>query len=115
MTLTTEDAGDVPEVTSADIDNVLSSDAFGAFAILAASETDFIQAGNDWLPSPACEQFMQQSGSDPWVLEYRESASDRQFRAADWVSLDQAIRAFHSYLAGTHEWRTDFEWNEIDL
>ena len=50
MTLTTEDLGDLADVDTAAMDEVLASDAFGKFAILSTSEEAFIQAGNDWQP-----------------------------------------------------------------
>ena len=113
MTLTTEEMGDVPDVDAASLDEVLSSDAFGKFAILSKSGKAFIQAGNDWQPGPECEAFMDAHGSDPWVLEYRERG--RQFRAAGRVTLDQVQAAFRSYLAGGSEWRTGFAWSELEL
>lgn len=113
MTLTTEEMGDVPAVDAAKLDEVLSSDAFGKFAVLSKSGTAFIQAGNDWKPGPNCKAFMGAHGSDPWVLEYRERK--RQFRAAGWVTLDQVRAAFRSYLAGGAEWRTGFAWGEIEV
>jgi hypothetical protein len=115
MTLTTEDGGDIPNVTPEDIDRVLPADAFGKFAILSVSATEFIQAGNDWQPDPACSQFLQQHNSDPWILEYRDGASGQQFRAVGWVSLEHVRVAFLSYLAGTETWRTTHEWHELHL
>jgi hypothetical protein len=115
MTLSTEDAGDISDVTGPDIDRVLSDDDFGSFAILFASESDFIQAGNDWQPGEACRQFQEQHDSDPWVLEYRDGAAGKQFRAAGPVPLDRVRGAFRSYLSGTADWRTGFDWHELDL
>jgi hypothetical protein len=113
MTLTTEEMGDVLAVDAAKLDEVLSSDAFGKFAILSKSGKTFIQAGNDWQPGADREAFMDAHDSDPWVLEYRERG--RQFRAAGWVTLDQVQAAFRSYLAGRAEWRTVFAWGEVEV
>lgn len=110
MTLTTEDLGDLPDVDAATMGGVLTTDAFGKFAILSASDEAFIQAGNDWAPGLACEAFMAVQGSDPWVLEYRESG--RQFRAAGPVTLEQVHWAFRSYLAGVRDWHSGFSWGE---
>ena len=115
MTLTTEEDDAILDVRAEDIDCVLADDAFGQFAILSASETDFIQAGNDWQPGSKCEQFLQRHDSDPWVLEYRDGASGRQFRTADWVTLEQVRLAFQSYLTGGDDWRAAHEWQELDL
>jgi hypothetical protein len=113
MTLTTEDMGDMPDVDSAAMDETLATDAFGKFAILSAAEGSFIQAGNDWQPGLACEEFMASHDSDPWALEYRQGG--RQFRATGHVTLDQVRNAFRSYLAGGSEWRTGFAWGELEL
>jgi hypothetical protein len=112
MTLTTEEMGDEKAVNAVRLDEVLSSDAFGKYAILSKSGKTFIQAGNDWQPGKKCKAFMDAHDSDPWVLEYRERS--RQFRAAVWVTLDQVQAAFRSYLAGDSEWRARFVWAEID-
>jgi hypothetical protein len=113
MTLTTEDMGDMPEIDATAMDELLASDGFGKFAVLSASDEAFIQAGNDWQPGAACEAFMDDHDSDPWVLEYREGG--RQFQADGHVSLDQVRQAFRSYLAGGSEWRTGFQWGELKL
>jgi hypothetical protein len=106
MTLTTEDLDEVPDVNAATLDELLASDAFGKFTILSATDEEFIQAGCEWEPGPACAAFMQTTGSDPWALEYRERG--RQFRADG-----QVRQAFQSYLAGGSQWRTAFAWTEL--
>ncbi|MBN9523454.1 hypothetical protein J0H58_33905, partial [bacterium] len=113
MKLTTDDLGDVPEVDAAVLDEVLASDGFGSFAVLSASDEEFIQAGNEWQPGAECEAFLVAHGSDPWVLEYR--GGGRLFRAAGHVTLDQVRQAFRSYVAGGSEWRTGFAWGEVVL
>ncbi|QEL15486.1 hypothetical protein [Limnoglobus roseus] len=113
MTLTTEEMGDMPAVDAATLEEVLSSDSFGKFAVLSKSSKSFIQAGSDWQPGPACEAFIDTHGSDPWVLEYRERG--RQFRAVGLVTLDQVQAAFRSYLSGRADWRTGFTWGKIEV
>jgi hypothetical protein len=113
MTLITEDLGEVPNVDATAMDAVLESDGFGKFAILSASEEEFIQAGNDWRPGEECKAFMTAHDSDPWVLEYRETG--RQFRATGHVTLEQVRQAFRSYLHGGSEWRSEFTWGELEL
>ncbi|CAN5342322.1 hypothetical protein BH11PLA2_BH11PLA2_36400 [soil metagenome] len=109
MTLTTEELGDMPKVDATKLREVLSSEAFGEFAILAASKQEFIQAGNDWQP----EMTWDNSESDPWVLEYRKGK--QQFRAQGHFTLDQVQQSFQSYLAGTSEWHDGFVWSKLDL
>lgn len=113
MILTTEDMGDFPDVDATTLDDVLTSDAFGKFAILSTSADNYIQAGNDWQPGPECKEFMYAHDSDPWVLEYREGT--RQFRAASQVTLHQVHHAFRSYLDGQREWQAEFEWTILEL
>ena len=113
MILTTEDLGDIPDVSAADIEQMLPADSFGKFVILSASEDSFIQAGCDWRPTPECQEFLKRHGSDPGLLEYRDGESGRQFRAAGHVTLDEVRRAFLSYLAGGGEWRQAFQWEQV--
>ncbi len=113
MTLTTENLGEAIDVTPAMLDEVLTSDAFGKFAVLSASDEEFIQAGNGWKPDAASANFVQTHNSDPWVLEYRDRG--QQFRAEGQVTLEQVRQAFRSYLTGGSEWRTALAWREMTL
>jgi len=112
MTLTTEELGDVAAVTATALDEVLSGDAFGKFAILTASEGVFLQAGNEWNPGEECRRFLEQHRSDPWVLEHREGG--KLYRAAGHVTLDQVRQVFLRYLGGG-DWRSEFVWQELRL
>jgi hypothetical protein len=113
MWLTTEEMGDVPDVDAATLDEVLSDEAFGKFAILSKSDAEFIQTGCDWQPDKATKAFLAANGSDPWVLEYREGG--RQFGVEGHVTLEQVRQAFQSYLAGGSEWRTGFAWRVLEV
>jgi hypothetical protein len=115
MWLTTEEAGDVPEVTAEDIERILPDDAFGKFVILSASETSFIKAGCDWRPGQWCQTLLREDEADPWLLEYRDGESGRQYRAVGHVTLDQVRQAFLSYLSGGRAWREMFDWREVRL
>lgn len=110
MKLTTELFGDIPEVDASMLDELLATDAFGKFAVLAASEDDYIQAGNDWQPGEECAAFLKRNDSDPWVLEYREHG--QQYRATP-VTLAQVRAAFREYLSGRREWRSGFVFSRI--
>ena len=114
MRLTTEHLTNVPVVTAAEIDRILGDDNFGTFAVLAADEDSFIQAGNDWQAGPESEAFFDAHSSDPWVLEYRDGTTGRLFRAAGRVTLDDVREAFLSYLVGGDDWRL-FTWEEFRL
>jgi hypothetical protein len=113
MMLTTEDLGEYPDISSGTLDEVLSSDGFGKFAVLVESEKRFIQVGNDWQPNEATSEFLRLHESDPWVLEYREDG--QQFRAVGQVTLEQVRQAFQSFLSGGADWRSAFTWNALEL
>jgi hypothetical protein len=113
MTLATEELGETPDVNAATMDEILSSDAFGKFAILSRSKREFIQAGNDWQPDKKTTAFLEKHDSDPWVLEYHKGK--KHFRAEGHVTLDRLRAAFRSYLEGGSVWQTGFVWNEIEL
>jgi hypothetical protein len=113
MKLTTDALGDVPDVDAAPLERVLASVGAGGFAVLTASDSAFIQAGNEWHPGAECEAFRSVHGSDPWVLKYREDG--RLYRAAGYVTFDRVRQAFRSYLAGGPEWRTGLVWSEVVL
>jgi hypothetical protein len=114
MWLTTEETGDTLDVVAADIDRILPADGFGKFAVLCESEESFIQAGSDWQPSESCRAFSREHGSDPWLLEYRDGRTGRQFRAAGHVTLNQVHQAFLSYLSGSQAWRELYDWQDLN-
>ena len=113
MTFTTENDGDLPDVDAATLDEVLRSGSFGKFAILAVSEAQFIQAGEDWSPDDQSQAFLRENESDPWLLEYRES--ERQFRAVGHVTLTLVRDTFQAYLSGDPGWKSTFAWAELKL
>jgi len=115
MLLITEELGETPDVTAADIGRILSTDSFGKFAVLSASESTFIQTGNEWQPSPECDAFLKEHRSDPWVLEYRDGGSGKQYRAKRQLTLEQVRTAFLSYLAGRNNWLQAYGWQELNL
>jgi hypothetical protein len=49
------------------------------------------------------------------VLEYRDGARGQLFRADEWVTPEDVLATFLSYLAGTEEWRTGHTWSEFIL
>ena len=115
MWLTTEELGEFPEVRADQIASILEDDSFGSFVTLSESDNGFIQAANNWSADDACETFIATHDSDPWILEYRDAASGKQFQVTRNVTLAELKDAFLVYLRGGFEWRTRFQWNEIDV
>jgi hypothetical protein len=114
MRLIPDDLPEVDEVTAAQIAQVLGDEAFGEFVILRRSGDAFIQAACVWEPGPGTRQFLQETGSDPFRLEYRDEA--RPLLAADEnLTLAEVTQAFLEYLAGRTEWKDRYTWREVDL
>ncbi|HEX8916146.1 MAG TPA: hypothetical protein VF796_27605 [Humisphaera sp.] len=113
MKFTTENGGDLGDLTAEAMDGILAEEGFGGFAILGPAEDVFIQAADTWEPGDETSAFRESHGSDPWVLEYREAG--RQYQAHGHVTLDQVREAFRSYLAGDGRWRAAFQWHEIEV
>jgi hypothetical protein len=54
----------------------------------------------------------------PWqyILEYQERSVDHHYRAVhQGIPLAAVTAAFAKYLAGDPSWKTDFEWEWMDL
>jgi hypothetical protein len=113
MWLTTEELGDVDPITPEHLAEIIDTDAFGKFLVLSASESEFIQAGNDWSPSEECAAYLAQHESDPWTLEYRDGTTGVLFASRHHVTLEQVKATLLSYLGGGTEWHANFEWEEI--
>jgi hypothetical protein len=114
MRLITDDLLEIDKVTASQIEQVLGDDAFGKFVILEGSKGSFIQAACVWEPGQESQQFLKETGSDPFRLEYREEESGRLFAADGNLTLAQVTRAFVEYLNGQTEWRDRFTWREVD-
>jgi hypothetical protein len=114
MWLTTEEQGELPDITIESLNQTIEDESFGKFAVLSASDEAFIQTASDWSPSKECAAFLKRYGSDPWILEYRDSTSHQQFRAIGHLTLNQVQQAFASYLRGDNTWQSDHEWIEIN-
>lgn len=107
LTLTTEEGGDQERVSEV-IATILEGDAFGKFAVLAATDGTFVQAASAWDPSSKTKQFMKRHGSDPWVLERREG--DGLFRASEQLTLSQVREAFLAFARETPHWHDAYTW-----
>jgi hypothetical protein len=110
MQLETEDLQPIDDVTTESLREILESDAFGKFAILADSEKSFIQAASDWRPTDECAQFLKQNDSDPWILEYHDGSTDTHYRARGYRTLKDVIDAFTRYLVRDESWRSNIDW-----
>ncbi|MBS0260472.1 MAG: hypothetical protein JSS02_00840 [Planctomycetes bacterium] len=113
MTLTCEDHDPIDDVSEKQLDEILSSDVFGKFAILSNSDSAFIQAASDWQPTDECAAFLEANDSDPWLLERRDGSDDTHFRVQSYVTLDVVRAAFKAYLSGDTRWQTDFVWERV--
>jgi hypothetical protein len=115
LQLSTEELGDIDDVTPRALAQILDDDSFGTFVVLLATEDAFIQAASNWSPSAECEAFVEENGSDPWSLEYRDGSTGKIFRARGDVSLERVKAAFLQYLGHDAAWRRDYEWQEVEL
>jgi hypothetical protein len=115
LQLITEELGTTDDVQSAEVSETLSADAFGSFAVLQASDDEFVQAGNNWNASEECAAFLRRHGSDPWQLEYRDPESGTLLRAAGDQTLARVTEVFLAFLAGDRSWRSSFKWSEVEL
>jgi hypothetical protein len=113
MKLTTEELPEIESANEADIRRILAEDVFGKFAILSASETAFIQAACVWDPGKECAKFMEETGSDPFILEYRDAKTGRLFAATTQLTLDQITQVFLEYLQGDESWQSRFTWKRV--
>lgn len=111
MRLTTEDMDEVLAPSEGVVDEILSSDAFGKFAILSATDDKFIQIASAWTPSKDCQAFMSEHRSDPWILEIRDGAPETHLQAKGFVTLETAREAFKEFLKGGKDWAKKFEWD----
>lgn len=58
----------------------------------------------------------QQEPPFEYILEYQEGSLSRHYRAVDEpIPLDRVLSAFLKYLRGDASWRTDFQWEKVDL
>ncbi|EMB16244.1 hypothetical protein [Rhodopirellula europaea] len=115
MQLTTEELDPIDDVTQEALREILESDVFGKFAILAESETWFIQAASDWQPTDECKQFLKQNDSDPWILEYHDGDTDTHFRANGYKTLNDVLDAFTRYLIRDDSWRSNIDWQVANV
>ena len=106
MNIESEDLPLMEHVTEADVKRVFQ-EAFGKFIILTGDDGGFIQAADAWE--------IDDGAADPFVLEYRDAASGKQYASTKLVTLLNVEAAFISYLRGELDWREGHEWKELAL
>ena len=61
--------------------------------------------------------YIQASGvnDDPYVIEYREGDDEHHFQSVNEVSKDTVLKTFLKYLKNDSSWKTDIEWERLEL
>jgi hypothetical protein len=99
--LTLESGLVIADATEADILDLIEAEEF---AILCVNPDTYIQCAEQ--KEPPYE----------YVLEYQDGALDRHYEAVDGpITLDRVIAAFLKYLRRDSSWRTDFQWEKMEL
>jgi hypothetical protein len=51
-----------------------------------------------------------------YLLEYQDGSGDEHYRAVDeHITLGRVLSAFRKYLGRDPSWRTDFQWEKLEL
>lgn len=101
MELTLESGKIIDDATE---DDILSSIDGEEFAILAIDANTYIQCAEQ--NEPPYE----------YILEYQDGSVDCHFQALDGpITLDRVIAAFIKYLRQDSTWRSDFDWDRVEI
>jgi hypothetical protein len=74
------------------------------YAILSADSNTYIQCAE------------RRDAPNKYEIEYQDGSLHEHYRAADGpVTMDQIISSFVKYLNGDSSWRSDFQWERMDL
>ncbi len=117
MILQAEEIEPIDNVTEDDLERVFdeSRTAFGKFVILLASDDAFIQSACTWQPTDESKRFIEQTGSEPYCLEYRDPDSGKLFAAVGDFTLLQIRDAFIEFHNGRDTWKQGKVWEELIL
>jgi hypothetical protein len=126
MKLSLHGLPDLDGVTEADIERIIGGGDFGMYAALGDREGDFIQVGLKSNPPPwafeyapgtwerqtaeAWKAFKDRTGSEPWGLDYYDSAKGEQYEAEGDRTLEEVRRAFSEYLQGDDAFKSRYNW-----
>ncbi|MCE9563418.1 MAG: hypothetical protein K8U57_15360 [Planctomycetes bacterium] len=113
MRLTTDDLPEIEDVTADQLEQILTEETFGKFAVLSASEEAFIQVACMWEPGEVSARFLRETGSTPFRLEYRAPAGDLLV-ADGHLTIAQITQAFLEYLHCDGSWKSRFTWSVVD-
>jgi hypothetical protein len=118
MRLVSEELPEIEAVTAEQIERVIADAVFGKFVILSNSDDEFIQAGECWSWGPPyedafCQDFLKRTGSEPYVLEYRDSSRGKLYRATKEMTDAEVKAAFVAYLHDKQQGLTQYDWIEV--
>ena len=113
--LRTDELEPVVGITAPRLAKVFDEESFGAFAVLETGDGQFIQTASEWEPGAVSAAFLRKNESDPWRVEYRESAAEPMYRLKGHHRLAQVKIAFLSWLAGDDGWRKAHTWKVLEL
>src|SRR4051812_20846480 len=103
MRLTSQCLAELADVTDADIDRIISGEAFGRYVLLGDPDGNFIEVGfkgspPDWAfhyapgtwerdTAEEWKAFKERTGSERWTLDYFDADSGEQYEAEGDLTL----------------------------
>ncbi len=91
-------------IANATEDDILASVEHEEFAILGIDPDTYIQCAK------------RQGLPNEYFLEHQDGSLDRHFQAVDRpITLDRVVSAFLRYLRLDASWRSDFQWDKMEL
>ena len=81
--------------------HALDTEGDDAFLILIATDMTYLQTAGD--PNVGFD------------LEYQEGSLQNHFRAVNPPTVDDLVRIFTAYAAGSSDWKTLAEWEHVEL
>jgi hypothetical protein len=101
MELMLESGEVISDATERDILSLIEGEDF---AILGGDPDTYIQFAE------------QREPPYQYVLEYQDGSLDQHYNAVDGpITIDRVKAAFLKYIRGDLSWRSDFEWEKMEL
>lgn len=101
MKLETAQSLNSSHATIHDIQHIMENDKLrGEYIILSSGPQHYIQAGGE---------------SEPFILEYRDGRESEHYQCEKRVSRSELESALISYLSGNSSWKTQFQWQKVQL